>query len=56
LFFQTAQKIFGGEIKIHVLLFTSKKSGDYDKFREEFKVASKEFRGKVKTKKVHLEN
>ena len=45
--FKTAQKIFGGEIKVHVLLFSSKKSSDNDKLREEFKTAAQQFRGKV---------
>jgi protein disulfide-isomerase A1 len=44
---ETAQKIFGGDIKVHVLLFGSKKSNDYETFREEFKTAGKQFRGKT---------
>ncbi|CAF3422000.1 unnamed protein product [Rotaria sp. Silwood1] len=44
---ETAQKIFGGEIKVHVLLFASKKSSDYEKLREEFKTAAKTYRGKT---------
>lgn len=44
---ETAQKIFGGEIKVHVLLFHRKTSGDYEKLREEFKSAAKEFRGRT---------
>jgi len=44
---ETAQKIFGGDIKVHVLFFGSKKSGDYEKLRGEFQTAAKEFRGRT---------
>jgi protein disulfide-isomerase A1 len=44
---ETAQKIFGGEIKVHNLLFISKKSSDADKTLTEFKDAAKEYRGRV---------
>jgi protein disulfide-isomerase A1 len=44
---ETAQKIFGGDIKVHVLLFASKKGSDYTKLREEFTTAAKQFRGKT---------
>jgi protein disulfide-isomerase A1 len=44
---ETAQKIFGGDIKVHVLLFGSKKSDDNEKFREEFQTAAKQYRGKT---------
>ncbi|CAF0827852.1 unnamed protein product [Rotaria sordida] len=44
---ETAQKIFGGEIKVHVLLFASKKGSDYEKLREEFKTAAQQYRGKT---------
>jgi len=44
---QTATKIFGGNIKVHTLLFVSQQSDDYEKLREEFHTAAKEFRGKT---------
>jgi len=44
---ETAQKIFGGEVKVHVILFASKKSGDLTKFKDEFQTSAKEFRGKT---------
>ncbi|CAF1081329.1 unnamed protein product [Adineta steineri] len=44
---ETAQKIFGGDIKVHVLLFGSKKSDDYEKLRQEFQTAAKQYRGRT---------
>lgn len=44
---ETAQKIFGGEIKVHVIFFASKKSSEFGKMKEEFQTAAKEFRGKT---------
>lgn len=44
---ETAQKIFSGEIKVHILLFGSKTSEAYEKTREQFKAAAEKFRGKT---------
>jgi len=44
---ETAQKIFGGDIKVHTLLFASKKSDSYDSIMTEFKTAAKSFKGKT---------
>lgn len=44
---ETAQKIFGGDIKVHTLLFASKKSEGFEATLNEFKGAGKNFRGRV---------
>ncbi|XP_074106915.1 protein disulfide isomerase [Cotesia typhae] len=44
---QTAQKIFGGEIKSHLLAFISKESGHYDKYVEGIKTSAKKYRGQI---------
>lgn len=44
---QTAQKIFGGEIKTHNLLFISYKSDEYKNDVESYRTVSKDFKGKV---------
>ncbi|KAM3966194.1 protein disulfide isomerase [Aphomia sociella] len=44
---ETASKIFGGQIKYHLLLFLSKKNGDFDKYVEELKPVAKNYRDKI---------
>ena len=44
---ETAQKIFGGDIKSHLLVFLSKEAGHYDKYVEAIKEPAKKFRGDV---------
>ncbi|KAK9502348.1 hypothetical protein O3M35_011138 [Rhynocoris fuscipes] len=44
---ETAQKIFGGDIKLHLLLFLSKKDGHFDKYLEPIKPIAKEHRGEL---------
>ncbi|CAF1008000.1 unnamed protein product [Didymodactylos carnosus] len=44
---ESAQKIFGGDIKDHILLFSGKKTDVYEQLQEEFKQAAKVYRGKV---------
>lgn len=43
----SAQKIFGGEIKSHLLLFLSKEAGDFEKYAEPAKEIAKDFREKI---------
>jgi protein disulfide-isomerase A1 len=44
---QSAQKIFGGEIKNHILLFINKKSDEFQKNIDDFSKAAENFKGKV---------
>ncbi|GBP54284.1 Protein disulfide-isomerase [Eumeta japonica] len=44
---ETASKIFGGEIKYHLLLFLSKKNGHFDKYLDELKPVAKNYRDKI---------
>lgn len=44
---ESAQKIFGGDIKSHLLMFISKEAGHIEKYAEPAKELSKEFRNKV---------
>uniref|UniRef100_A0A8D0H1B9 Protein disulfide-isomerase n=1 Tax=Sphenodon punctatus TaxID=8508 RepID=A0A8D0H1B9_SPHPU len=44
---QTAPKIFGGEIKTHILLFLPKSVEDYQSKLDNFKKAAESFKGKI---------
>jgi len=44
---ETAQKIFGGDIKSHLLMFLSQQDGHLDKYIESAREVAKEFREKV---------
>lgn len=44
---QTAPKIFGGEIKSHILLFVPKASKDFQDKMDNFRKAAEGFKGKV---------
>ena len=44
---ETAQKIFGGDVKSHLLMFLSQQDGHVDKYIENAREVAKEFREKV---------
>jgi protein disulfide-isomerase A1 len=44
---ESAAKIFGGEIKSHLLLFIEKGSSDFDTIMEEYKGAAEKMKGKI---------
>ncbi|XP_043284274.1 protein disulfide-isomerase [Venturia canescens] len=44
---ETAQKIFGGDIKSHLLVFLSKKAGHFEKYSDAIKEPAKDYRGKI---------
>lgn len=44
---ETAQKIFGGEIKSHLLLFLSKEAGHFDEHSESARKVAKDFKEQV---------
>uniref|UniRef100_A0A8W8ICK7 protein disulfide-isomerase n=1 Tax=Magallana gigas TaxID=29159 RepID=A0A8W8ICK7_MAGGI len=44
---ESAQKIFGGEVKNHILLFVKKTDKDFDTKLSDFKEAAKDFKGEV---------
>jgi protein disulfide-isomerase A1 len=45
---ETAQKIFGGEIRSHLLLFFSKEAGHFDKYLEGARNVAKLHKGQVR--------
>ncbi|KAJ8399719.1 hypothetical protein AAFF_G00408240 [Aldrovandia affinis] len=44
---QTAPKIFGGEIKSHILMFVPKEASDFQDKMDQFKKAAEGFKGKI---------
>lgn len=46
---ETASKIFGGQIKYHLLLFLSKKNDEFEKYVEDLKPVAKNYRDKLMT-------
>ena len=44
---ETASKIFGGEIKSHLLIFLSKEAGHYDKHSEIARTVAKKYKGQL---------
>lgn len=46
---ETASKIFGGKIKYHLLIFLSKKNGDFEKYLEDLKPVAKTYRDRIMT-------
>lgn len=46
-FLQTAPKIFGGDIKSHILMFLPKTASDFQDKMDQFKKASEGFKGQV---------
>ena len=44
---ETAQKIFSGEIKSHLLMFLSKKSDEYATYKETAQTIAKDYKGQL---------
>jgi len=53
---ETAQKIFGGDAKNHLLLFVSKSSKEFEKIHADYKIAAATFKGKVLFIYVDIDN
>lgn len=50
----TAQKIFSGDIKSHLLVFLSKEAGHFEKYVEGIHEPAKKYRGEVRKFRCHL--
>jgi len=46
---ETAAKIFGGDVKNHMLLFVSKQSDSFQSYFDIFKEVARSFKGKVRS-------
>jgi protein disulfide-isomerase A1 len=44
---ESAQKIFGGEVKNHLLFFVSEAADNFKELQDGYKIAAKEYKGKV---------
>jgi len=53
---ETAQKIFGGDAKNHLLLFVPKSAADFEKIHADYKTAAAAFKGKVLFIFVDIDN
>ena len=51
---ESAQKVFGGDIKNHLLYFLSKESDDFEAIIADYRLAATEFKGKVSNGNVML--
>lgn len=51
---QTAPKIFGGDIKSHILMFVPKAASDFQDKMDQFKKAAEGFKGQVGALSEHL--
>ena len=47
LYIQSAQKIFGGDVKTHILFFTNTADAGHEANMEQYKKAATGFKGKV---------
>lgn len=44
---ESAPKIFGGDIKVHLLMFIKRSASDFDETLKQFSEVAKEFKGKM---------